>query len=105
MSTDLTAAIEAIDAHPDTYSLSIALAADACGHPVYWSTRSYHDAFATILADAANQSSLAQAISMIQAGHPTHPQATTENLLAKIQPMNARARAELSAMTLTTVAA
>lgn len=78
----------------DAVSLEDALAAHAARRPVYWSTRSYHDAQATEFLDLANRSGLVPALAEMVRRHPGHPEATPERMLAKLIPITNRAARE-----------
>lgn len=75
----------------DAISLEDALAAHAAHRPVYWSTRSYHDAQATEFLDLANRLRLVPALAEMVRRHPGHPEATPERMLAKLIPVTNRA--------------
>jgi len=81
----------------DTVSLEAALLAHATGLPVYWHNRSYSDAFATIFLDLVHAVGLDAAVAEMAERHPTHPEATSARLLARLIPISESARAELSA--------
>lgn len=81
----------------DSISLDAAVRANDTGLPVYWHSRSYSDAFATIFVDLVHAVGLAAAMSEMGRRHPSHPEARPERLLARLIPITESARAELSA--------
>ncbi|MET3352336.1 UNVERIFIED_ORG: hypothetical protein ABID33_000219 [Xanthobacter viscosus] len=94
------AAIHALMTDPsaiDSISLDAAIRAHETGLPVYWHSRSYSDAFATIFVDLVHSVGLDAALAEMRRRHPTHPEAGPTRLLARLVPITADARAELSA--------
>ena len=81
----------------DSISLDAATRAHETGLPVYWHSRSYSDAFATIFVDLVHSVGLDAALAEMRRRHPTHPEADPTRLLARLIPITADARAELSA--------
>ncbi|MFG1349059.1 hypothetical protein [Xanthobacter autotrophicus] len=81
----------------DSISLDAAIRAHETGLPVYWHSRSYSDAFATIFVDLVHSVGLDAALAEMRRRHPTHPEAGPTRLLARLIPITADARAELSA--------
>ncbi|ABS68837.1 hypothetical protein Xaut_3609 [Xanthobacter versatilis] len=81
----------------DSISLDAAVRAGETGLPVYWHSRSYSDAFTTIFLDLVHSVGLDAALAEMRRRHPTHPEAGPTRLLARLNPITADARTELTA--------
>lgn len=82
----------------DSISLEAAIRAQATALPVYWHSRSYSDAFATIFLDLVHSVGLDAALAEMRRRHPTHPEAGPTRLLARLIPITDEARNELTAV-------
>ncbi|MFG1317559.1 translation initiation factor eIF-2B alpha/beta/delta subunit family protein [Xanthobacter autotrophicus] len=82
----------------DSISLDAAIRAQATGLPVYWHSRSYSDAFATIFLDLVHSVGLDAALAEMRRRHPTHPEAGSSRRLARLIPITDEARNELTAV-------
>lgn len=99
--SDISDVIRAVEALKNIWSNGDALTEEAAyeahqhGRAAFWTTATYHNQAATLLAHAANCEGLDRALARhADDGHPSHA-ARTPYLLATLVPLNRQARADL----------